>query len=341
MGIIPTVAKKPESQQTTTANGDDKKLMVNLSSKIEELKVQNLENAKFLRGISRKIDNELSQIREFEEGKSTDIYDDTVLLEGIERIENSVKGMNLDEVLYELDKIGKTIGQLDLGSLPEKIQKINDSMQSINTEHIVEELDKMNNTLLEFNADVIFLEIDKVNRSLKQINSDNVLQEIELVNENVSRLNTDAIMGELNRLEAIISEINSNAVLAELGRLRMLITEKDSGADFKKLDMKLDRISKQNNTSQFEEIKDMLIQNAQHIDNIQVKLERISSMPVMVKSIIQSENENNLKRIDEHLIDLTRQQDSKMSGLKSIIGFNLWLSLLAVVLIIVNILGII
>lgn len=340
MGIIPTVAKKPESQQTTTANGDDKKLMVNLSSKIEELKVQNLENAKFLRGISRKIDNELSQIREFEESKSTDIYD-TSILEGIERIENSVKEMNLDEVLFELDKIGKTIGQLDLGSLPEKIQRINDSMQSINTEHIVEELDKMNNTLLEFNADVIFLEIDKVNRSLKQINSDNVLQEIEQVNENVSRLNTDAIMGELNRLEAIISEINSNAVLAEIGRLRMLITEKDSGADFKKLDMKLDRISKQNNASQFEEIKDMLIQNAQHIDNIQVKLERISTMPVMVKSIIQSENENNLKRIDEHLIDLTQQQDSKMSGLKSIIGFNLWLSLLAVVLIIVNILGII
>lgn len=324
MGIIPTVSKKTESQQPSSANGDDKKLLANLNNGIDELKTQNLENAKFLRGISRKIENELSQMREIEEGKALEMFDETAILESLERIENL-----------------------------------------INTDNITEELSKMNNTLLGFNADVIYMEIEKVNRSLKQINSDNIMLEIDNVNENVSRLNTDNIMlgidnvnknvsrlntdnimSGLNRLEAIVSEINSNAVLAELGRLRMLITEKDNGKAFETLGLKLDMISKQNNANQsnanqLEEIKNLLLQNAQQVENMQAKLERISTMPVMLKSIIQSENENNLRRIDDRLTDLNQQQDNKMSGLKTIIGFNLWLSLLAVVLIIVNILGII
>ena len=300
MGTTPTVAKKMESQQPVPQNGDAKKFLVNLNNGINELKTQNLENAKFLRGISRKIENELSQMREIEEGKDLEMFDETAILEGIERIENL-----------------------------------------INTNNITEELNKMNNTLLGFNADVIYLEIEKVNRSLKQINADNVIFEIDKVNENISRLNTDNIMSELNRLEAIVSEINSNAVLAELGRLRMLITEKDNGKTFENLGLKLDMISNQSDANQLEEIKDLLLQNAQQVENMQSKLERIASMPVMLKSIIQSENENNLKRIDDRLTDLNQQQDSKMSGLKTIMGFNLWLSLLAVVLIIVNILGII
>lgn len=319
MGIIPTVSKKTESQQSASANGDDKKLLVNLNSGIDELRTQNLENAKFLRGISRKIENELSQIREIEEGKALEMFDETAILEGIERIENSVK--------------------------------------QINDGNVAEELNKMNDTLLGFNPDVIYLEIEKVKRLLKQMNPDNVMLEIDKanenvmleidkVNENVSRLNTDAIMSEFNRLEAIVSEINSNAVMAELGRLKMLIAEKDNSKAFENLDLKLEYISKQSssnqsNLNQLEEIKNMLLQNAQQVENMQAKLERIATMPVMVKSIIQSENENNLRRIDDHMIDLNQQMDSKMSGLKSIIGFNLWLCLLAVVLIIVNILGII
>ena len=67
MGTTPTVAKKMESQQPVPQNGDAKKFLVNLNNGINELKTQNLENAKFLRGISRKIENELSQMREIEE----------------------------------------------------------------------------------------------------------------------------------------------------------------------------------------------------------------------------------------------------------------------------------
>ena len=82
MGIIPTVIKKPETtQHSNTVNGDDKKLLVNLNNRIDDLKMQNLENAKFLRGISRKIENELLQMRELEEGKSIEMFDDTSILE--------------------------------------------------------------------------------------------------------------------------------------------------------------------------------------------------------------------------------------------------------------------
>lgn len=340
MGLIPTVSKKTEMQQAA-AGSEEKRLMVNLESKIDELKLQNLENAKFLRGISRRLENELAQIKQLGEDREEGAFDDASILEAIEHIENCVKEINSDEVLHELDKIEKAVAQFDIGAVRTSIQELNNSIQSMDNKDIMEELDKMNNALLGFNADVIFLEIDKVNKALKRMNSDAILQEISLVYDSVSRINTEDVMKEINRLEALVSEINSNAVLAELGRLRQFIAEKDSGAEFKELGKKLDKISQQNNADELEDIKNMLIQNAQHIDNIETKLERISTMPVTVKSIIQSENENILRRIDGYLVDLTQQQDSKMSNLKSLIGFNLWLSLLAVVLIIVNILGII
>ena len=78
MGLLNTVKKKQElasSINTTLLNSDEKKILLNINSRIEDLKVQNMENAKFLRGITRKIEDELVQMREAEENKSIEVMD--------------------------------------------------------------------------------------------------------------------------------------------------------------------------------------------------------------------------------------------------------------------------
>lgn len=361
MGIIPTVIKKPEAVQTGgNISGDERKYLVNINSRIEDIKMQNLENAKFLRGISRKIENELAQMRELEAGKSIEMFDDSSILEGIERIESSVKelnaspimseldklnqsvnGINSDEVLFELDKIGKTIGQLNLESVLESIQKINDSIGTMDTNEILARLNAINDSLREFNADVILLEIDKVNKSLKEINPSNLIDRIDGINDNISRLDTKEVMGELNRVESMITEINSTAVLAELDRMRALVEEKNSNEAIERLEIRMDRFAKQDYTVQLSELKQLVEKNTGDIADIQEKLTRVASMPAMVKSVMVSENEKNLREMDEHITEINNSQNKKIDGVKSLVGFTLWLSLLNVVLMIVNILGII
>lgn len=361
MGIIPTAIRKPENTQAPIGNNnDEKKLISGLNGKIEEIKQQNLENAKFLRGVSRKIENELENLRNIESGTPLDEEGRATILEGISRIEaamnrldgdkiveridkltRSVNEMSSDDVIYELGKISDTISHLDLNTVISSVDEINASMKDLNTENILNELNRMNASLGEFNPDVILLEIDKVNKSMKQANTENVIHEINKVNENVSRLDTDAVIKELNRLEALVSEINSNAVLAEMDHLRELVQENSAEAAMKRVEEKIASLSAQDYTNNLADIKALLEENAIQIESMQSKLDRISTMPAMVKSVIQSENEKNLKEFDDHMMEYGQQQTKKIEGLKGVIGLNLWLSLLAVVLIVVNILGII
>lgn len=306
MGIIPTVIRRPDSLPSSNISGEEKKYLAGINSRIDDLKMQNLENAKFLRGISRKIENELTQMKELESGKSIEMFDDSSIMEGLERIENSVKEINASPIMDELDK-----------------------------------LNKMNTSLSEFNPDVILLEIDKLNRTLKEVQPDNLTSEISKVNDNVSRLDTEAVMNELNRVEAIISEINSNAVLAELDRMRQLIESKNSNEMAQRVETKLNAMVRTDYSSQLDELKAMMEKNSTDIAGLGEKVDRISTMPASLRSIITSENEKNLKSTDDHINDLNNTQNKKIDGIKSLVGFTLWLSLLSVVLMIVNILGII
>lgn len=315
MSIIPTVIKKPENTQVQIGNNDERRMLSGISEKVEELKEQNLENAKFLRGISRKIETELEKLREFETGSVMSEDDDNLeLAEKLDHIDGMVEG-------------------------------IDDSVKKLNADNILSKIDSINTSLSEFNPDVILIELDKLGNSIRNENSGDVKRELERISAGISGLDTDSLMKELNRMEALITEINSNAVLAELDHLREFISANNPDAAVKRIETKVDSLmvdtpEVQDYSESLNAIKKMLEDNAVQIESMQSKLDRIATMPVMVKSIIQSESEKNRKEMDNHMSEYGQQQIKKIDGLKTIIGFNLWLSLLAVVLIIVNVLGI-
>ena len=109
MGIKQTENSSDNGQGSNSVKnkipGEEKIILLNINSKVEDLKVQNMENAKFLRGISRKIESELYQMRELEENRSAETYDGSSILESIERVEKSVNDINNNEILEAIEKV--------------------------------------------------------------------------------------------------------------------------------------------------------------------------------------------------------------------------------------------
>ena len=95
MGLLTTVIKKQETptgiNNSNLSANDEKKILLNINSRIEDLKAQNMENAKFLRGISRKIESELNAMREAEDNKSIEVYDDSNIIESINKVQKSLE----------------------------------------------------------------------------------------------------------------------------------------------------------------------------------------------------------------------------------------------------------
>lgn len=293
MGILNTVIKR--SEMTGVSNNlavvDEKKILLNINSRIEDLKLQNMENAKFLKGISKKIETELSQMREAEENKSIEVSDNS-------------------EILSEID-------------------------------NIINDLNKINENMLNFNSDVILLEIDKVNKALKNINSESVLGEVAKANAKLDEINISDVIKELHRIEELVSEINEKAVLTELERVKQLINEKNSTEVMNKLDAKISQLNSKDYKDELLEIKDLVKKNEEKIDEITKKVDRVSTMPTMIKSVIEKNNEENLARIEELISDLNKREMKKNNSIKMVVNINLWFSLLTAAVLIARILGVV
>ena len=348
-------------------NMDEKRVMAYFNAKIEELKVQNLENAKFLRGISRRIENELALIRE---ENQDEMSDESTIIEGLERLEkivaeidNSVTGKvekygkdNTDRVIEDLENVGE-----------ECIEKLVEEMERIDTDStqkIIEEIEKhdsgKNDNVTDAferisveNTDRIIGEIQKINtENVERQNAENteiILGTIERAVENsnikilngLGKLDTNEILKELSNIEALISANNANDVIFEINALRSQIQASSSDTILTRVERKIDAVSGNDSAYRLNEIKSILEAGSVKTDDIQSKIERVSSMPMMVKSVIQSENEKNFKEFDSHVSDMNVLLGKKVEGLRILVGISLWMSIMSVALMIANMLGLI
>ncbi|MDE7433479.1 MAG: hypothetical protein K2N34_16405, partial [Lachnospiraceae bacterium] len=167
MGLLNTVIKKSDAtlgvNNSNLSSNDEKKILLNINARIEDLKVQNFENAKFLRGISRKIETELNQMREVEENKSVELYDDTHLLESIGRVEKSLQEINNNEVLAAIERVNTSLADITSSEVLESIDKINQSMSEINSNELSEEMKRINESVKSINFNEVLYEIHKLN----------------------------------------------------------------------------------------------------------------------------------------------------------------------------------
>ena len=191
----------------------------------------------------------------------------------------------------------------------------------------------------QVNADVLLLEIDKINKSLKAINSDSVLQEVAKANDKLDNIKINDIIREIHRVEALVSEINDNTVLAELERLKQLVNEKNSDVIYDKIDEKIAGLKANDYTDKLAEIEELLRQNQRKLGEIDGKVVRISTMPSMLKTIIEKSNELNLEKMEFIVTEQNNKQNKKIDMIKIVVSINLWVSLLGAALTIANIFG--
>ena len=301
MGLLNTVIKRQDAQNNVSnapAASDERKLLMNINSRVEDLKLQNLENAKFLRGISRKIEDELNQMHELEENRSIEIYDDSNILESIERVEKSLNDINNDEVLDAIEKINTSIKGMD-NSI-----EVMDAIEKVNTSIKV-----MDNTAVVLNA------IENVQASLSKINTEELLriqENVRKLQQEVQKFDYERIMSELAKLDAAVCNVNTEVIFIELDKINKAI-EKISAAD-----IIVEEIAKTNQ-----------------------KLDRVATMPTMVKSILDKTNGENMSRMEELIADVNGRQRKGTDTIKTRISVNMWVSILTLAIVIAKLLQII
>ncbi len=180
MGLLSNVSNVIRKNEQVAIAGEDKKILLNINSRIEDLKLQNMENAKFLRGLSRKIETELEQIKEAEINRSIEVHDESLVISGIERVEKALEEINNNDVMEEIDRINKAI--ID-----------------INNNDVIEEIGRINKTLED--------SVVKIDSSMSKLDTEKVMNIVSVVDELQNKVDTvSANLTEVsNKVNSVIT----------------------------------------------------------------------------------------------------------------------------------------
>lgn len=242
MGILTTVIKKSDgATQSATPSivsaHEEKKMLVNINSGIEELKTQNLENTKFLRGMSRKVEEEFAHMKELQE--------------------NSAK-VEAKAVAAEAEK-----------------------------------------PVVSFDDFAVLESIEKVQNSISDV---------------------------------------QQLVTKEISDVQGMISDGLSGDDGKQNEI---AAKQEVILEQLESVRETVANASQLLEELSTKVDRVATMPSMIKSIVEHNNTENEKKIEELITEINDKERSKFDSMKTLISINLWVSLLTVATLIARVLGII
>ena len=276
MGLLNTAIKKSEAKLGTTGtSADERKILLNINSRIEDLKNQNAENARFLKGISKRIEDELVTMKGIEENKTVEVFDDSEILDSIERIEQSINGMNNDEVLNVIQRINDSIStsaeskekvsQEDIENLRGGIISLGDNMEKLSTgtDRLEENVNQIKDSTMQLGDDVNWIKGSTV-----QLEND-----INRLKDNTVKLDefTVGIKDEISLVNTKIERITNNDVLEEL----------------QKIEYQLKNGSQKDYSDKLQEIKQLLEQNKDNQDELKKKVDRISTMPNTLRSMME------------------------------------------------------
>ena len=328
MGLLNTAIKKSEAKLGTTGtSADERKILLNINSRIEDLKNQNAENARFLKGISKRIEDELVTMKGIEENKTVEVFDDSEILDSIERIEQSINGMNNDEVLNAIQRINDSIStsaeskekvsQEDIENLRGGIISLGDNMEKLSTgtDRLEENVNQIKDSTMQLGDDVNWIKGSTV-----QLEND-----INRLKDNTVKLDefTVGIKDERSLVNTKIERITNNDVLEEL----------------QKIEYQLKNGSQKDYSDKLQEIKQLLEQNKDNQDELKKKVDRISTMPNTLRSMMEQLNNDNLAKIEEKIQKVTDREKRVNEKLTKLININLWVSIFTLILFIAKVMG--
>ncbi len=266
MGILTTVIKKSDgTTQSATPSivsaHEEKKMLVNINSGIEELKTQNLENTKFLRGMSRKVEEEFAHMKELQE--------------------NSAK-VEVKAAVAE-----KPVVTFDASAVLESIENVQNS--------ITKDISDIQNSITKDISDI----------------QNSIARDISDVQQSIAR--------EISDVQGMISDglSGDDGKQNEIAAKQEVILE------------------------QLESVRETVANASQLLEELSTKVDRVATMPSMIKSIVEHNNTENEKKIEELITEINDKERSKFDSMKTLISINLWVSLLTVATLIARVLGII
>ena len=336
MSILTSVssAVKRNEKGTQLSAGEEKKMLSDINKRIEDLQQQNLENARFLRTITRKIQDDLDIINKVEENRAIEVYDDSKVVASIENVEKSLQEINNREVLEAIDNINNSINEMNSDELIAKIEQVNKNITTINNEGANEEIKAViNESKLDIESDIIEIK-ESLESSIKD--SENNLS--KSTEEKISESHKD-ILNEIHRVESLCSERGDSAILTEIDRLRKLINEKNSEVVINEFDDKIKRLSPKDYTGNFIIIEDEIKSTKTALNDVDGKLGRVTTMPSMIKTIVETKNTENNREIKAMIEESADIQKIELNGYKTMTKVNLFISIATFIMVILRILG--
>ena len=295
-------------------------MLSDINKRIEDLQQQNLENARFLRTITRKIQDDLDIINKVEENRAIEVYDDSKVVASIENVEKSLQEINNREVLEAIDNINNSINEMNSDELIAKIEQVNKNITTINNEGANEEIKAViNESKLDIESDIIEIK-ESLESSIKD--SGNILSK-----------------STVHRVESLCSERGDSAILTEIDKLRKLINEKNSEVVINELDDKIKRLSPKDYTGNFIIIEDEIKSTKTALNDVDGKLGRVTTMPSMIKTIVETKNTENNREIKAMIEESADIQKIELNGYKTMTKVNLFISIATFIMVILRILG--
>ena len=399
---------------------EDKKVLNNISSKIEELQNQNIENAKFLRAITKRIEDELSVIGRIEENKTLEVYDDSNIVDSIKQVEKSLEEINNKEVIAAIDNIKTSINEINSDEVLKELDKVNASIEGINNTEVLDKLGEVKESVEGISNTEVLDKLGEVKESVEGINTAEVLDKLGEVKESVEGINNTEVLDKLDEVKGNIDKINNSDVLNELVGVSLLLGEikekvekeeddiqlidavdnetilsevKNVGkqvesinnsdvlkelqaianviengndeqvlAEIKNMSNSFKAISDDNSTMiELQRIEAILKEMKKGTDrdytdkikgisnevdeikktmaDLELKINRISTMPNTLKSLIELKQQENTKELKYSIEDTVSRMRIDLNGFKTIAKINLWVSILTLILVVLRILG--
>lgn len=383
MGILNVKSDYPSSSNASGAMRDERYMLGNMNAILEEIAKQNVENAKFLRGMSRKLEEGIDRMEEASMGgmeSGSEGIDKALLTELRDEIKKELEQIKVQDVqMPQLDtgqlaadmaeQIGEQVGKKLSGQLSNQMaQQVSQQVAGQVTVHMAQQMsgrmaqqvsqqvtnhlsDQMSQQLAnQVSAQMSQQLADQVTAQMSEQLSGRMLQQMseQVSYEVASQIaqQTQQLSGQLvpqftqhmeqvvaNQLTQQVAQQSAQVMQQMMQQLSVELSRQISQQVSAQVAEQMRHVSRQYVPGQEETI---VMYDDAKLNEIDSKLARVTTLPSMMKNLIESTNDATVKKVDQVVADQNAKSFFEIQAMRKMVRITLWVSLIAAGLAIIN-----
>ena len=171
---------------------------------------------------------------------------------------------------------------------------------------------------------------------LEKLNQAN--EKLEVTSQKLDGIDYTEVLDEIRHVETMVRNISHSDVLNEIGALKAMM-EKNSASETETLNEKIAKVSAADYTDKLNEMQALIQKLQEDQEEMKKKVDRVSTMPNMLKSVMEQMNGENLVKIEDKMVEINGRQTRYNDKLTKLVNINLWISGVTLALFIFKVMG--